>query len=558
MILLRCKHVFCASAFLLMMLFSHLAFAQEDQWERDGEIGNVEIEIVRERQIVLPRANRNFEKVPPRPAEPIQPEITYEFRNLGFNVPDYQSNPRPLRLKQEDISKIYGNYVSAGFGNYASPYLDAWLNTKRDKNRFLGTQLYHRSFGKGPVDGKNSASGITNIKLFGQTYTKALTTNAFIDYENRGGYFYGYTSGLEVTRDTIRQIYNVVSLGGAISNTKLSDFNFNLGGNFSYLKDKYEAAESDLSFKFISDYTISDKNKITLTSSYDLIARKDSLVDAKPRHLFKVSPSFAFSPMENLSISLGVTAVIENDSIRSKPLHFYPNVSANYILSPSINAYAGLSGDMEKVTLHTLSRENLWLNSNIGIFHTNKMAELVTGLKGKVGRLIAFNLGMAVANLQDLYFFQNTPGDRSKFDIVYDEGNTQRINLFGELGYNKNEIVRFSLRGDYYGYSTDKQAEAWHKPTYRLRANSSFNIYQKLLLNIGFVGQGGMKSFNNETNGIVNLNPGIDLNVKADYFLSPQVSIFLKFENILSNDYPVYLNYPVRGFQAMGGVSWSF
>jgi len=148
--------------------------------------------------------------------------------------------------------------------------------------------------------------------------------------------------------------------------------------------------------------------------------------------------------------------------------------------------------------------------------------------------------------------------EQIKFDIVYDDGNTQRINLFGELGYNKNEIVRFSLRGDYYGYSTDKQAEALHKPTYRLRANSSFNIYQKLLLNIGFVGQGGMKSFNNETNGIVNLNPGIDLNVKADYFLSPQVSIFLKFENILSNDYPLYLNYPVRGFQAMGGVSWSF
>jgi outer membrane cobalamin receptor len=130
--------------------------------------------------------------------------------------------------------------------------------------------------------------------------------------------------------------------------------------------------------------------------------------------------------------------------------------------------------------------------------------------------------------------------------------------LYGELGYNKNEVVRFNLRGDYYSYSTDKEPEAWHRPTYRLTSSASFNVYQKLLLNIGLVGQGGMKALNNETAQVVELDPGIDLNVKADYFLSKQVSIFLKFENILSNDYPVYLNYPVRGFQAMGGVSWSF
>ncbi|MEP2667481.1 MAG: hypothetical protein ABJH04_00715 [Cyclobacteriaceae bacterium] len=545
-------------AVTLTLLSSYCAFAQDEQWERDGEIGDVEIEIVRERQIVLPRANRNFEKVPPRPSEPITPEITYEFKNLSFNAPDYQSNPRPLRLKQEDISKIYGNYISAGFGNFSSPYLNAWVNTKRDKNRFLGAQLYHRSFGKGPVDDKNSASNATNIKVFGQTYTKLVTTNLFIDYENLGGYFYGYTPGTEVVRDTIRQNYNIVSIGGAISNTKPSDFNFNVGGSFSYLTDKYEASESDVALNFNSYYTISEKSKITLTSTYDLIARKDSLVDAKPRHLFKVSPSFAFSPIDNLSISLGATAVLDNDSIRSKSLHFYPNVKANYLVSQNVNAYASLTGDMEKVTLHTLSRENLWLNANIGIFHTNKTIELNTGLKGKLGRLVAFDLGVAAANLKDLYLFQNAVTDRAKFDVVYDVGNTQRINLFGELGYNKNEVVRFNLRGDYYSYSTDTQGEAWHRPTYRLSTNASFNVYQKLLLNVGLVGQGGMKAFDNETAQVVTLDPGLDLNVKADYFVSKQVSIFLKFENILSNDYPVYLNYPVRGFQVMGGVSWSF
>jgi len=43
-----------------------------------------------------------------------------------------------------------------------------------------------------------------------------------------------------------------------------------------------------------------------------------------------------------------------------------------------------------------------------------------------------------------------------------------------------------------------------------------------------------------------------------DYFISRKVSAFIKLNNLLSNNYQVYLNYPVRGFQAVGGVSWSF
>lgn len=530
----------------------------QEKWDKEGEIEDVEIEIVRERQIALPKANRNFEKVPPRPAEPIKPEITYTFRNLSFAAPDYNSQIRPLRLKQEEIAKIYGNNVSVGIGNYASPYLEGWFNTKRDKNKFFGAHLYHRSFGKGPVDDKNSGSTNTQIKVFGDVYEEAVTAGGFFQYENTGGYFYGYTPGTEVKRDTVKQTYDVFTIGGNLSNTKPSDFNFDLGGTFSYLTDHYQAAESELGLKLNSNYAINDKTKILINGDYFLIARKDSLVDAKPRHLFKVKPAVQFSPIENLTLTIGGNAVLENDSIRSKSVHIYPNFSGQYILSKNINAYASLSGDIDKVSLHSLSAENFWVNSNIPIFHTNRSIELTTGLKGKLGRKIAFGTGFAAANLKDLYFYQNAATDRSKFDIVYDRGNTKRINLFGEIGYNRNDMVRLSLRGDYFGYSTDQQAEAWHRPTYRFSVNSSFNVYKKIIITAAFVGQGGMKALDNETAKVVKLDPAIDLNAKADYYLSKRASVFLKFENLLSNKYPIYLNYPVRGFQVMGGVSWSF
>src|ERR1041385_7010674 len=109
----------------LLPTFQSHAQDQKEKWG-EGEISKVEVVIEKDRQITVPQANRNFEKVSPRPAEPIKPEIKYQFTNLSFSVPDYNPSIRPLKLKAEPISKIYGNYASAGFGNYVSPFAEAY------------------------------------------------------------------------------------------------------------------------------------------------------------------------------------------------------------------------------------------------------------------------------------------------------------------------------------------------------------------------------------------------------------------------------------------------
>ena len=515
---------------------------------------------IKERQIVLPRANRNFEKVPPRPIEPIKPEITYEFTNLKFNTSEYNPQIRPLKLKQEDISKIYGDYVSAGFGNYSSPYLEAWINNKRDKNKFYGAHFYHQSFGNGPIDDKNSASTNSVISLFGKSYSKTLATSGSVNYENRGGYFYGYKpTSVELDRARFKQSYNISSFGVGIENVKPSDFNFGLKAGFSYLNDYYKAKESEVALNFTSDYSISEKSKIDFAADYFLIARKDSLRDAAPRHLLKIKPAYKFEAIDKLWLTIGLNTALENDTLgHSKEFHVYPNLKADYQLGESVDAYAGVTGDMDKVSLHTLSSENLWVNKNLDIFHTNRSIDFFAGIKAKLGRKAGFGAGVSYANLKGLYFYQNSSANRAKFDVIYDNGNTQRTNLFAELNFVYAEVVKMNLRGDYFSYSTDQLPEAYHRPTYRVAYNSTYNIYKKLLLNVDFIAQGGIKAYDIETLKVVELKPALDLNLKVDYFVSKQFSIFLKFNNVLSNQYQVYLNYPVRGFQAMGGISWSF
>lgn len=542
--------------FALVFAFHHDGFAQED-------LEDVEIEIVKERQITLPPATRNYEKVPPRPAEPGRPSFIYDFRPFSFQASQINPAIRPLKLKQEASSNVFGGYLSAGYGNYASPYLEGFINSGRDRNKLIGAHAFHRSSGKGPVDGKNSASGSSGVSLYGKAFSDFISLSAEADFENRFTHFYGYepwTDGAAIDPDDIRQAYNLFSLKGELSNTRNSAFAYRLGAGFSYLADNWAARESEADIEFSSSYEISEESVIALGADYTLINREDSLIEAKPRSLFSVNPRYEFYPVDGLKLSAGIVAAFENDTIDGKDVHAYPDLRASYPLSPSVEITASLSGGMEKVSLQSLSGENIWVGSNIPIFHTNKLLDLQAALHTKIGNKIAVNGGFSLATLKHLFFFRNIEGDPSRFTVEYDDV-TNRANFFASLGFSQTEAFKFMIRGDVYAYSTDID-EAWHRPTYKVTGETSVNVSDKFLLEVNLIAQGGMKAYDVLTDvaseRIVTLDPAFDLNVRTEYLFSESFSIFAHFNNITSNQYPLFFNYPVRGFQGLGGITWSF
>lgn len=542
-----------------VLSFTSLCAQQKKDWEGDGEIENVEIEIVKERQITLPDANRNYEKIPPRASEPIKPPITYDFPSFNFQAPQLNTHIRPLKLKQESQSHVYGGYLRVGFGNYVSPLLEGYINTTRDKNKLIGAHAYHNSSDRGPVDGRNSGSGSSGISLFAKSFNEAIALSGNVDFENRTTHFYGYPEGQEVKASEIKQSFNLFKLSGEVSNAKNSDFSYRLGAGFSYLADKYNARETEVDFNFISAYELDEDSRIHIKADYAIISRKDKLVEATPRNLFVIAPSYEFLPIDDLKLRVGFIAAFENDTIDSKSTHVYPDLRATYPLSPSVDVVATLNGGIEKVSLQSLSNENLWLAPNVPVFHTNKVLDFGVGLNAKLGNKVAAHTGLSFASLKHLYYFVNSEADQAKFNTVYDGGaGTRRTNFYAALSYAQSEIAKFMLRGDFFGYGTGNLPEAWHRPTYRLTVNGSYNLYGKLLFHADLITQGGMRALDPLTDKTIKLNAAFDLNFKTEYLFSDSFSAFLQFNNIASNKYPLFLNYPVRGFQVMGGITWSF
>lgn len=548
---------------LAFTLLTIPGLAQTPTWEEGGkEMKDVEVEIIRSRDNRVPKANRLFEKIPPRPVELISPPITYDYKVFNFQTPELNPVARPLRLKQEESSQTYRGYVTAGLGNYSSQYLDGFITNKPDKKKLLGAHVFLNRSGKGPVDGNNSGSGHSGISAFAQTFSKELAFGAHIDLEQRSTHFYGYPEGTDVVRGDIKQAYTLFNLGAQLMNARKSDFSYQLGGNFSFINDKFEAKESTVDLLFNGAYKISDEQAINLKADYSIINRKDVDIEAKARNLFQLNGYYSFKTQRDFYLQVGATIALENDSIDSKDFHFYPDVKMTYALNDAVDFVAALSGGMEKVSLQTLSHENIWLAPSIATFHTNKKFDVNAGIRAKLGGKVLAGAGISFAALENLYFFVNDPDDPSKFLVAYDEGTTNRTNFYANLLFTFSDVAKVSLQGDYYAYYTDKLDEPWHRPTYRVTAGASYNLYKKFIFNLDVIALGGMKALDvNDVDPVVEtikLDAAFDLSFKTEYLISNTFSAFVQLNNIAANKYPLFYNYPARGFQAMAGITWKF
>lgn len=375
--------------------------------------------------------------------------------------------------------------------------------------------------------------------------------------------------GSVVNRDDLKQVYEDFSANVALENNTQQPFNYRFNAGYSYLKDAYAATEGEAMLGLKGDYELKSGSRLLLNADLFAISWKD-VQNSQDRLLMHIRPAYSFKPSEKFDMVIGVNVAISNDTYvgAGSSVKIFPNVKGTYKASEKLSLYAQLSGDLDKVNLHTLSAENFWINSGNDMTHTQRALELDGGVKAIIGSKLTGKVGASYTSLKNLYYYQATRDTLdlaktdvgvsfNKFNLVYDN-TTGRFHPYGEFTYTASDIWSASLRGDLFDYATDLQAYPWHRPTYKADFRINANLYDKIFLQAGLLMQGGMKAMDPGSGGVITLSPATDLNVRVRYFFSQQLSAFLQLENILSNTYPLYLSYPARGFQGMAGVSWSF
>ncbi|MEB2778043.1 TonB-dependent receptor [Algoriphagus sp. D3-2-R+10] len=556
-------------------LTSGWAFSQTQQ---RGAVTDQEFVIRKDRVLTVPVQPRMYEKLP------VLPKPT-ELNEYNYLVTSYPLNLKPLDLKAEPSQKVYSperldlypGYIRAGYGNFASPLLEARYMGIDIADFNYSLQLNHQSYGKGPVLAEESKESHTNLGFDGSYFTDLFEVFGGIKWNQDSFQFYGLDpnhllddngqftgfdgnvlSAIEV-KAGIRELEKVgpISYEGQLNFRNFTD---------SYMvKENQFGAEASLTFRPTVDWA----GKVGL--SY-FTTNPEDLTYSLKRTYFAVRPTISYK-YEAFNFTAGLNLVSENDSLENKSsdFHVFPVLKASYQFAEEFGFFGEFSGDVQRNTYYSFVNENPYLGPSEQLLNTVQNYKIEGGIEGQFQGAFSYRAAVNVSRYNQMHFFVNNytnnlvTTDSARFSLVYDDKTTV-YNINAELGYKFSDMYSLNGRLDLYQYDLSTQAEAWNRPIWELSVNNQFTPIERLIVQANLNLMGGIKArgtdFSDTTDpgpyDVVKLKTIADLQLKADYGITDRISIFAEGNNLLNGKNMRWLNYPVRGIQFIGGASFKF
>ncbi len=555
------------SAFCVVLVFATLTtYAQRptrpgNATPGDGQVEDAEITIEKDRKIELPQQNRNFEKIPPLSTTKGDSKITYQFpdRKLSVGNPRFNPTVQPLPSQAEDEGG-YTNYLRVGAGNYGRILAEGNLNSRADLPYGVTIKFRHNSTATGPVDDKNSATSEQMVSLGGKYLSTNFKLDGTLGYDRSQFYFYGYRRGLNLPtpeRRNIEQVLSKFSAGVGIENTNQAALiDYSLRTKITSLTTRTTATELDWGTNFKATWPLSDHFLAHLAADAYVTQRTDSLTDN--RNLFRVKPTFQYKS-DQFNVTVGFNAVHETDA-RQKiaATHGYPVVNVDFAPSPALHFFVGFDGDVVRNTLTNFLTENEFLVRKVTLLNSNRLREFYGGSKGRIAGGFSYEARIGLATYRNLYVFNNAKPDTSRFEILYDSGESNVLNVTAQLNYQSGELWRSFLKLDAFSYSLKTLEKPWHRPAFTLNWNNTITVSKKLIINADAYFLAGLSSKNFVSNRVAQLPNILDLNLKTTYLLTDRFAAFVSLNNLLGKNYERYQYYPRQGLNFLVGVSYSF
>ncbi|MEZ0007803.1 outer membrane receptor protein involved in Fe transport [Flavobacterium sp. 28YEA47A] len=573
----------------LLFLFAGLqgAFAQK----KDENIGTEVVNVVKP---YTPTISDAF-KVKETPA--LEDEDNTKKEEIKYNIFSFPvaSTFTPAKGKAASVDKakqekLYKNYATLGIGNYGTLNAELFVTENLNRNEYVGGMLRHLS----------SQGGIKDLLLDDKFYNTSLdlaygnqqkdySWNVDAGYQHQIYNWYGLRNDFandladpQDRKDLInsidpQQTYQNIYLGGRIS-VKESIFK-EASLKFNHFSDAFGSSENRFYVKPAIGLDISG-NKINANFIIDYLGgsfKKDYFGTTDIKYGYTnigIQPSFIYQ-QDDLTVNLGAGLFYSMDNENSDNKFFvYPQVTATYrIVGDVMIAYAGAEGSLKQNSYRDFTQENFFVSPTLGIAPTDQKYDVYVGLKGKIANNVSFNIRGSYKNEDQKAMFLSNPYNNenpnkegyafgNSFSVVYD--NVKTISFFGELKADFSKNVSFGVSGTFNSYKTDKLAEAWNLPQLQIAANLDFNITEKWYAGTSLFFVGERKDIfsytsllRNETE-TVNLDSYFDLNAHVGYKYNDRLTAFLRANNLTSQDYQKWLNYPVQGIQVMAGASYKF
>ena len=499
-------------------------------------------------------------------------------------------NIPPATIKTDALlDQFYNTYVKLGIGSELMPLGEIYFDSKRSRKFVYGAHVKHLSSFGNFENYAPSTFDRTKLGLYGSLNESKYTLSSQLHYNNQGLHYYGLQVPTEsVSRDSIAQRYQDV--GGTFNfiyhKKDSAVFNYRIGvdyNNFSSKKpsidsladwramENYFAFRSGLTYKGGKEIYDVDLNvrynaykygvfgDSSLSSIDTGIVRNNTIINLKPT----IS---TFSKDNRFRARIGVDLTV--DAADSARVYIYPVAELKYSLFNDIFIpYLGIKGGLKQQSVKSLTTDNEFLLPNVIMRNENTVIDLYGGIKGTLSKRMSFNLGASFTKINDKVFFVTDTlyAAGNKFNLIYDSLNLATIE--GSLSYQLMEKLKIDATGKFFSYDLNNIPYAWNLPQWQAIVRGSYNLFDKFLVNLDANIEGGRNALvykmedgvkEEDQLYIKPLGTIIDLNLGLEYRYNKRISAFVQLNNLASQRYMRWYNYPVQIFQVMGGVTARF
>ncbi len=485
---------------------------------------------------------------------------TSKSNTLTYNIPaqnlffSYQPvSLKPLALGVEpNIPWVNSNYIKGGYGNYSSPYLETGLSFGDGKTSLINFFGKHISQ-KGSIPFQQFGHTTFNILGLYSTNTN-LEWKSKIGFDNRTQYFYGFQPDtLKFEKDSLRQKFNTISGMVGVRNKEVNDFGISYDPTLTInlFSDNNKSRETGFILNAPFTKVISSGVNVTMGFMANLTTLKKSTEEKIQNNLIYLTPTLSLKK-SNFELNAGIIPSWDNGVS-----HLLPNFSAVVkVRDEKFVVIAGWIGYYQKNTYQSLSLFNPWIKQPDTLFNSRNI-EQYAGFKGSAGSHFTYNARLSLIKTNNPVFFVNDSLDGKTFLPAY-ETSMKTIRISGEIGYTAQEkfsLLAGAVINNFSGLELNKNT--WGLLPLEITGSLRWQVLKDLQFKSDlFIWNGALyksKTIEKERSG-----GAFDLNVGAEFFIMPKLSVWMQFNNILNNKYERWHQYQVLGLNVLGGIVYSF
>jgi hypothetical protein len=552
---------------LFSLLLTERAFSQAKTY-------NEEITVVAPYEPVIPDAFKINQSPKTGDSDFQIPRLNYSIQPRPFDIKLNMDPISPAKMVSEPLTKLYRNYLRVGMGTYMTPYAEFFANTMRSKDHAFGVHIKHLSSSGKLDDYANSNSSTNEAEFSGKKITADHTLSGNVFYQRYVVHHYGFKPADFDTapgKKDLRQRFAIAGAQAQYSSNYLRNdkLNHNLQLSYYHLADLFEAKEDNVKLnvdlnKEFELFDVTDKQQVGLTTDINYYKQRDSL-NSIGSAIIGLKP-FISTNFNEYSFYAGFNIQVAADTITK--MHIYPLAEVKLRIIPNaLEAYIGISGNMNRNNYRDLSGENPFIASNLNLKYSYEKFKFYGGINSNIGRNLDFSASVSTSDWENLPFFVNdtTSPLENKFAVIYDDGTTLR--LAADASYRTTDKIKLTVHGAYQSFNVDNEIEAWHKPKFNFGFTGRYNIQEKIIVT-GDVSWNG-KSYARELIPLAErikkqpfkakeLKAYADLSLGLEYRYTKLLSAFLNFNNIGNVRYFHWNNYPSQRFNFMGGITFAF